>query len=52
MSGTLFSTFCCLFEPIGFDADGDDLAMMDEAINERGDAAGVREDARHSDLHP
>ena len=44
VSGTLFSAFGCLFEPIGFGVDGDDLGMMDEAINERGDAGGVRED--------
>jgi hypothetical protein len=40
----LFGVFFCLFEAIGLAFDGDDLGMVDQAVDQRDDTGGVGKD--------
>ena len=44
MTSSLLGAFGCLFEAVGLAIDCDDLGMMDEAIDEGGDAGCRGED--------
>jgi len=44
LTSAFFGTFGCFFETVGLTIDCDDLSVMDEAINQGGDAGRGGED--------
>src|SRR4051812_50070825 len=44
LAGALLGAFARLLEAVGIPVDGDDLGVVDEAIDQRDDACGVGED--------